>query len=289
MPEISYHIATQKRPVPVREHRRRALPSQPSIEVTMTSSNVNNSREVWKPVVGYEGSYEVSSRGRIRSLDRYRRHMGGGTALIKGRVLRLNDRGRGYLWVGLCQDGSTKHFVVHRLVARSFIGPRPRNHQVNHKNLVKSDNRPGNLEYLTQKENMAHASINGAMCCGEENPASKLTEEQVQQILRQRASGVPRAEVASSFGIVPNHVTAVTSGRVWAHVDCEGVDRSMFKGIPLGERRPEARLTESDVRHIVRKRARGEQRSAVADQYNVAPSTISDITRGRTWTHVTGL
>lgn len=106
--------------------------------------------EIWKPVVGYEGLYEVSSYGRVRSLDRYdsKNHF------CKGRILRLQTAGRGYLSVDLSSNGKTKRFLVHRLVAEAFI-PNPYNlPEVNHLDEDKTNNRVDNLEFCNHKYNL---------------------------------------------------------------------------------------------------------------------------------------
>lgn len=102
-------------------------------------------QEEWKPVVGLEGRYEVSNHGRIRN----RR---------SGHVLAQQINFRGYpvvtLYVGQCKSMPA---FVHRLVAACFVGPRPENNTVNHKDGDKRNNLSTNLEYMTNGENQRHA------------------------------------------------------------------------------------------------------------------------------------
>lgn len=105
--------------------------------------------EIWKPVIGYEGLYEVSNIGRVRKIN-YRRQ--GRTKLMK---LQLSV---GYYCVGLCKDGKKKLFRVHRLVVMAFIGPIPKGMVVNHINENKLDNRVENLEIVTQAQNLKHGT-----------------------------------------------------------------------------------------------------------------------------------
>lgn len=118
--------------------------------------------ENWKPILGYEGFYEVSDLGRVRSVDRFVntaiRHSD--TAHRRGRVLKQNVKRSGYMAVDLAAHGKTKTIAVHRLVAMAFLPKDEGRPQVNHKNCNKADNRAVNLEWCTPEENRAHAKQN---------------------------------------------------------------------------------------------------------------------------------
>lgn len=104
--------------------------------------------EIWRPILNYEGYYEVSSFGRVRSVDRIVQN-GKWTKPVRGRILKLNNND-GYMYCCLCKDGKTKQHKVHRLVAQAFI-PNPDNlPYINHKNEDKGDNRVENLEWCTK-------------------------------------------------------------------------------------------------------------------------------------------
>ena len=110
-------------------------------------------RETWKPVVGYEGLYEVSDQGRVRSLRR------SGTP---GRVLaQRQNRGRLYLLVRLSHNNQRKIKTVHSLVLAAFIGPRPARMETRHLNGDATDNRLANLSYGTSLENSADQRAHG--------------------------------------------------------------------------------------------------------------------------------
>lgn len=111
--------------------------------------------EEWRPVVGYEGLYEVSNLGRVRSLDRYSPSSYGSTSLRRGRMRKqvLNHQ-NGYYMLVLCgADGSKKTICTHRLVAMAFCENQDNLPMVNHKNEVKTDNRAENLEWCTKAYN----------------------------------------------------------------------------------------------------------------------------------------
>ncbi len=103
--------------------------------------------------------YEVSDRGRVRSLNRVVKSSSKlGLVFQKtypSRVLRESPD-RGYSAVSLCKYGNPRRFNIHRLVMLAFVGPKPVGLQINHLNGKKSDNRPSNLEYCTLSENLLH-------------------------------------------------------------------------------------------------------------------------------------
>ena len=115
--------------------------------------------EIWKNIKGYEGLYQVSNMGRVKSLERKVRHWRGGERIQKERILKpvVTD---GYLRVGLSVDGKLKMLRVHRLVCEAFHENPDNKPQVNHINEDKVDNRACNLEWCTCKQNVNHGSRN---------------------------------------------------------------------------------------------------------------------------------
>lgn len=128
--------------------------------------------EIWKAVFGYEGLYEVSNYGRVRSLDRIVEQINNGTAckrLYKGKILKLKKENNGYLRAHLSKDGVAKSVAVHRIVAMAFC-PNPDNKPaVNHLDCNPVNNSATNLEWVTYKENMQWASSLGRMHFNPEN------------------------------------------------------------------------------------------------------------------------
>lgn len=110
-------------------------------------------KEIWVDIKGYEGLYQVSNLGRVKSLN-YRR-------TGKEKILKPIKMKRQYIKVQLCKNRKPKQYMIHRLVAQAFI-PNPDNkEQVNHINGNKADNRVENLEWCTNSENTQHAFENG--------------------------------------------------------------------------------------------------------------------------------
>lgn len=120
-------------------------------------------QEVWLPIQGYEGLYEVSHYGRIRSLDRIvRSNPINGFRFQKGRIKGQSDNGEGYLIVSLYKDGVGRLFYAHRLIATAFISDPPdENSTVNHKDGNKYNNYWRNLEWMTMADNHKHAKETG--------------------------------------------------------------------------------------------------------------------------------
>jgi len=110
--------------------------------------------EVWKDIEGYEGLYQVSNLGRIRSLDR----IDSNGRKRRGKIIKPLNVGKGYVCVGLHLDGLLTQRYVHRLVALAFVDGYDDEKEVNHINEDKHDNRAVNLEWIGRKENINHGT-----------------------------------------------------------------------------------------------------------------------------------
>lgn len=215
----------------------------PKYNPTYSPEQLQN--EVWKPLPNYETMYAVSSLGQVRNIRL------GGTR--RGHILSPQIDKRGYIACYLW-DGSNRHIgLVHRLVAAAFIGPCPIGLQVNHKDGVKANNHPDNLEYVTSKENHAHAIRMGLAPTGDRNgsrthperlrrganhPCSlrpeniirgsrsgmaKITEADVVEIRRLWALGWKKgmrtlASIGVMFGISKGSTYQIVHRQTWKHV-----------------------------------------------------------------------
>lgn len=181
--------------------------------------------EVWKAIPGYEGYYEASTLGVIRSVDRVVQ-AANRQLKQKSKVLKYALDAKGYPRVALSKPGETlKTFTIHRLIALTFMGPRPEGNQINHINGVKTDNSTSNLEYCTQSENALHSFRLGLQKPkpGSTNPMAKLTEDQVNTIRTIAARGgryYGRKELAKRFGVAECTIKEVVTRRKngWKHV-----------------------------------------------------------------------
>ena len=118
-------------------------------------------QETWKDISDYEGLYQISNLGRVKSLSRIIVKKNGVHQPFKEKILSFEVSNKGYIVVTLCKNTKIKRFLVHRLVAKAFI-PNPNNlSQVDHKDGNKENNHTDNLEWCTQSINMRHAYEQG--------------------------------------------------------------------------------------------------------------------------------
>lgn len=174
--------------------------------------------EIWKGISNYQGLYEVSSLGNIRSLDR--------TSWSSKRNCLVNRKGnnlkkviskRGYLQVSLCNKGIIKNCRINRLVASAFI-PNPENKPyVNHIDADKTNNCFYNLEWCTAKENTYHAFSNGLMNPekGEEHYNSRLTNADIIEI---RSMNLSNTKISKIYNVSSTVISKIKRGLSWKHV-----------------------------------------------------------------------
>jgi hypothetical protein len=184
--------------------------------------------EEWRPVVGFEGYYEVSSLGAVRSLDRSTQDARGSGRRHVGKILKPSIHRDGYCYVKLHARGIAKTVRIHGIVAAAFIGPRPAGKQVNHISGDKLDNSIQNLEYVTPSENMRHAFRTGVRIArsghkqaegwraGESNGRAKMAAEDVLEIRRRVACGESKASLAREFGVSGTCIGRMVTGKSWA-------------------------------------------------------------------------
>lgn len=164
--------------------------------------------ERWLPVVGYEGFYEVSDLGRVRSVR-------------SGQVLILRNATNGYRAACVNVNGHKEKLLVHRLVLSAFVRPPQIGEVCNHLDFDKANNRPENLEWTTPAGNSAHAKEARRMNSpiGERHGGAVLTDDDVRCIRKLCANGSSRYSVARFFGVSEGHVCLIVKRKRWAHID----------------------------------------------------------------------
>ncbi len=185
----------------------------------MIESN-NLDDEVWKDIPGYEGIYQASTFGRIKALSKILKHWKGGDSLFKEAILRPR-KAKGYVSVALYNNLIRKDIDIHRLIALTFI-PNPENKpEVNHKDGIKTNNKVGNLEWNTSKENKDHAKEKGLNIGlkGEDNNLSKLTEKEVLDIRRLNPIKAESKKILQiKYNICKSTINDIISRRTWKHI-----------------------------------------------------------------------
>lgn len=174
--------------------------------------------EVWKPITGWEGLYDVSDLGRVRSLLRVVLKSNGRVMTVNERVLKLQRHNAGYACCTLSRDACLQSYLVHSLVAAAFIGPRPDGREVNHKDADKKNNRASNLEYATGLENVHHSMSLGLNPVEERHPGAILTLEQAKFVHRRLAEFSGRGActaIAREIGVKPCIIYEIKYGKTW--------------------------------------------------------------------------
>jgi hypothetical protein len=172
--------------------------------------------ENWRPVVGYEGIYEVSDLGRVRSVDRIEPYM---NRRRSGRILRPRPLRKGYLLVGLKMHGKERGRLVHRLVLDAFVGPCPEGMEARHfPDRDPANCRLDNLQWDTPQRNAADKKAHGTENCGARNGRAKIAEADVIRIREMRRSGATQSAIASVIGISQSMISMILRGKKWAHL-----------------------------------------------------------------------
>ena len=158
--------------------------------------------EKWRDVIGYVGYYQVSDRGRVRSVDRVVRHPRGGPTKLKGRILRPRPSGKyGHVKVVLCKGGFQRSAYIHRLVLAAWVGPCPEGCECLHGLGGVSDNSVSNLQWGNHSENELDKRRDG-------------TDKSVPVIRSDGAEFISIAAAAKESGCDQSSICACCKGRI---------------------------------------------------------------------------
>lgn len=173
----------------------------------------NNTKEIWKECVGHP-EYAVSNHGRVKRIV----GIGADGRKIKCRILATRKDKDGYIVFQLFPG--PKYRRAHHLVLEAFVGERPKGYVCNHENLIKDYNQPGNLEWVTKKENVEHAVKNKVHSFGERNGMSKLTVADVKIIKKLLGKGkLFHREIAEKFDVTREAISLISRGINWKFVE----------------------------------------------------------------------
>lgn len=229
---------------------------------------------VLKDIEGMEGRYAVTTNGMVWSHKRQK-------------FLKAGLVGKGYLAVSICPKGEkSKHRYIHRLVAQAFI-PNPDNKPtVNHKDGNKQNNDISNLEWATQKEQIAHAVSEGlSNLVGEGNGYSKLTESKVLEIRSKYSSmDYSHEQLAKEYGVTRVCILKVVKGKTWSQLPYDKDVASTSRYKDRGENHGSAKLTDEQIKSIRKAYAEGgcTQRS-LADEFGVSGASICSILNNKSY------
>jgi len=176
----------------------------------------NCMKETWESVVGYEGLYEISNYGDVKSLARFK--------CKKDRILKPGKDSDGYLQFTLRKNNKPKTFKVYKLVLEAFIGPCPPGMQRCHNDGNKENNFVENLRYDTQSGNMQDKNRHGTMSNqkGSKNNNSELNELRVRVIKRLLEDGyLTQREIAKIFDVHFSTISEISRNKNWKHIKQE--------------------------------------------------------------------
>ena len=186
--------------------------------------DINTQNETWKDIKGYEGRYQVSNMGRVKSLERTATVKNGSKRTIRGRILKPFSDRDGYLRAVLCNGGGKKKkFFVHRLVCEAFLENTENKPCVNHIDENKTNNTVSNLEWCTVAENNAHGTRNARSAKARRKPVGQYTRDG--KLVKVWQSTI---EVERQLGYAQSNISAAARGKlktaygyVWKYIEEE--------------------------------------------------------------------
>jgi len=168
----------------------------------------------WVEIPGFEGKYSINENGDVLSHKYMRTNS---SSILKQATIK------GYQRVWLQNGSKGKQFMIHYLMAITFIGPRPQGKQINHIDGNKRNNTEINLEYITASENIKHSFRIGLQSNrGEHHSQSKLNNNKVLDIKQRLLMGETQTSIAASYTVDSSLISHIKSGRLWSHVCGKG-------------------------------------------------------------------
>lgn len=173
-------------------------------------TKLHYSNEIWKDIKGYEGKYQISSLGRVKSI-----------VNKKHRILKSFPCKKGYHRLGLADGkrGFKTSYAVHRLVAEAFIHNPENKSEVNHKDSIRHNNVLENLEWVTHSENQQHAYKFGNRCHKSDNHPQKILNSTIVKEIRSlpKKHGLSR-QLATKYNVTISCIQNILGGRTWKNI-----------------------------------------------------------------------
>jgi hypothetical protein len=173
--------------------------------------------EEWRDIPGYEGLYQVSSLGRVKSLERVVNHRRHGTQRVSEKILKATQNSTGRLTVPLYRGAMRTSGLVHRLVAITFLGDSPKGMEACHNDGNHLNNHVDNLRWGTRSDNMRDKVEHGRSpnMTGERNPRAKLSRAQVKAIREELRAGASKLGLAKKYGVSDRTIKRIEIGETW--------------------------------------------------------------------------
>ena len=182
--------------------------------------------EQWRPIPGYEGFYDVSNIGRVRSKTRSIIRIDGTPLTTQGRILKPGVEKSGHLrFFASTGHGKTKRVAIHRAVLAAFAGPCPQGCEVRHLDGNPANNLLENLSYGTRAENIADAKRHGTFPIHKKRPGAKLTEADAIAIASSHESP---GYLASQYGVVVGVIRQIRVGDTWGDVTIDAREKNPY-------------------------------------------------------------
>lgn len=184
----------------------------------------NTLYEIWRNIEGYEGRYQISNQGRVKSFNRYvRNNRDGRKRFVKGRILANYIDRDNYLIIKLFKCNKGLNHKIHRLVLTTFNRKPRSKEQGNHKDGNKQNNFILNLEWCSNKENCLHKiHVLGKHTKGEKHGNSKLTNIEVQEIkMLLKEDNTSQRSIATRYNVHFSIISSIKNNKTWKHIKCK--------------------------------------------------------------------
>ena len=179
--------------------------------------------EIWKDIKGYEGMYQISNYGRIKSLERVFLKFKRGRkekmeVYLPEKIRSIGNNNKSYPKISLWRNGKVDWRLIHRLVAQHFIDNPMNYNQVLHKDDNPRNYHWSNLEWGTQSKNIKDAVERGRWHIGAKNNKSKLKDHQIPEIRELIKKGISCCKIAPQFNISVNQILGIKNNKIWKHI-----------------------------------------------------------------------